>query len=290
MADSNLYLMHHGKKGQKHGVRNAEWYPIEAWKKHLRNIGKTYKVKKANKKRAENLKKANEARSRASELRKEKEDIIKKGDITRALERIDDFTNEELKTVRERNAAIIETTKAKTDAAISKMGTLADATGKVLSATSNGIGIYNNLARIANTFGDANLPIIGNSKNQNQKKEESKKNDSKNSNTSEKTSKQIDKEVDKRIKQINKLAKKNAEAIERANSKNKKEEPEKMSGTVEGEPQRFKNDEVKEPSKDKPVVDTSWRDISGSNVQRGEQYVNESLEKLDYPLLEKKNK
>lgn len=31
----NLYLIHHGVKGQKHGVRNAEWYPIADWKAHL---------------------------------------------------------------------------------------------------------------------------------------------------------------------------------------------------------------------------------------------------------------
>ena len=32
----NLYLIHHGIKGQKHGIRNAEWYPIHAWKAHLK--------------------------------------------------------------------------------------------------------------------------------------------------------------------------------------------------------------------------------------------------------------
>lgn len=37
----NLYLIHHGIKGQKHGVRNAEWYPISAWKAHLRRINNT---------------------------------------------------------------------------------------------------------------------------------------------------------------------------------------------------------------------------------------------------------
>ena len=37
----NLYLIHHGVKGQKHGVRNAEWYPISAWKAHLRRINNT---------------------------------------------------------------------------------------------------------------------------------------------------------------------------------------------------------------------------------------------------------
>lgn len=30
--DYRSYLMHHGIKGQKWGVRNAEWYPIDAWK------------------------------------------------------------------------------------------------------------------------------------------------------------------------------------------------------------------------------------------------------------------
>ncbi len=37
----NLYLIHHGIKGQKHGIRNAEWYPIPAWKAHLRRINNT---------------------------------------------------------------------------------------------------------------------------------------------------------------------------------------------------------------------------------------------------------
>ena len=30
-------LSHHGIKGQKWGERNAEWYPIDDYKKHLRN-------------------------------------------------------------------------------------------------------------------------------------------------------------------------------------------------------------------------------------------------------------
>lgn len=37
--DYRLYLEHHGIKGQKWGVRNAEWYPIDAWKNHLSLTG-----------------------------------------------------------------------------------------------------------------------------------------------------------------------------------------------------------------------------------------------------------
>ena len=41
LNDYRNYLEHHGVKGQKHGVRNAEWYPIDAWKAHLARTRKT---------------------------------------------------------------------------------------------------------------------------------------------------------------------------------------------------------------------------------------------------------
>ena len=49
--DYRLYLMHHGIKGQRWGIRNAEWYPIEAWNHHLSlngggEIGSTSKTTK----------------------------------------------------------------------------------------------------------------------------------------------------------------------------------------------------------------------------------------------------
>ena len=40
--DYRNYLEHHGVKGQKHGVRNAEWYPIADWKAHLARTGQTH--------------------------------------------------------------------------------------------------------------------------------------------------------------------------------------------------------------------------------------------------------
>lgn len=40
MNDYRYYLEHHGILGQKWGIRNADWYPIAAWKEHLaRNPG-----------------------------------------------------------------------------------------------------------------------------------------------------------------------------------------------------------------------------------------------------------
>lgn len=301
-----MVLTHHGIKGQKHGVRNAGWYPIAAWKAHLRRDGKTSDrshstgnisdrkrrklEKKVAKQRSENLAKAREAKAKADASRKEKEEIIKNGDIEKALTRIDDFTNEELRAITDRNQAKINLAKAKTDAVISKMGTVADVTQKVSSITSNGINIYNNLAKIANAFGDTELPIIG--QNQNNDKQNNQQNQNQNQNSSNKDKEQaardkkIDKDIEKRIKDIDKAAKKNAEKA----AKEAEKEPEHYSGDVEGEPTRAKSTEKTSETKEKPPVDTTWKDVTEDDIRRGEKYVQEALEGMNYPLLELKKK
>lgn len=308
-------LNHSGVPGQKWGVRNAEWYPISAWKAHLRKEGratvnkkttgelsdrKRKKIaKKVAKQRTANLQKAREAKARAIESRKEKEDIIRTGDIERAIKRIDDFSNEELNIIRARNQAKIDITQAKTDAIISKMGTIADVTQKVSNITTNGVNIYNNIAKIANAFGDTNLPILGANNNQQQK---SNNNQNQNQNNSkaqeqsdkdkqkeqEKLNKKIDKDIEKRIKDIDKAAKKNAEKAAKEAEKNK--EPEHYSGEVEGEP--FTREEYKEAAKAVKdiVVDTVWKDITDVNVRKGQEYVTKALPQMNYPLLEMKKK
>ena len=311
----NNTLSHHGIKGMSWGNRRAEWYPIDKYEAHLRSMGYSEraikkKMRKAEKgeakyqkqlakTRAKNLAKAQRSKSYALKLKKEKEDIIKRGDIEKALERIDDFSNEELKIIVDRNQAKISIAKAKTDAMISKLSTVNDVVQKATSITSNSVAIYNNVAKVANAFGDYNLPILGqnnnnnnnNSNNSNNSNQQNQNNKSSNDNLQkeqEKRKKKIDKDIEDRIKKMDKAAKKNAEKAAKEAKKNK--EPEHYSGDVEGEP--FTREEYKKASKaaEDIIIDTVWEDITNANVRKGQEYVTKAIPQMNYPLLEMKKK
>lgn len=319
----NNTLSHHGIKGMSWGNRRAEWYPIDKYEAHLRSMGYSEraikkKMRKAEKgeakyqkqlakTRAKNLAKAQRSKSYALKLKKEKEDIIKRGDIEKALERIDDFSNEELKIIVDRNQAKISIAKAKTDAMISKLSTVNDVVQKATSITSNSVAIYNNVAKVANAFGDYNLPILGqnnnnnnnNSNNSNNSNQQNQNNKSSNDNSQkeqEKRKKKIDKDIEDRIKKMDKAAKKNAEkaakeaAKEASKEAEKNKEQEHYSGDVEGEP--FTREEYKKASKaaEDIIIDTVWEDITNANVRKGQEYVTKALPQMNYPLLEMKKK
>ena len=315
----NNTLSHHGIKGMSWGNRRAEWYPIDKYEAHLRSMGYSEraikkKMRKAEKgeakyqkqlakTRAKNLAKAQRSKSYALKLKKEKEDIIKRGDIEKALERIDDFSNEELKIIVDRNQAKINVAKAKTDAMISKLSTVNEVVQKATSITSNSVAIYNNVAKVANAFGDYNLPILGqnnnNSNNSNNSNQQNQNNKSSNDNLQkeqEKRKKKIDKDIEDRIKKMDKAAKKNAEkatkeaAKEAAKEAEKNKEPEHYSGDVEGEP--FTREEYKKASKaaEDIIIDTVWKDVTDANVRKGQEYVTKAIPQMNYPLLEMKKK
>ena len=306
----NNTLSHHGIKGMSWGNRRAEWYPIDKYEAHLRSMGYSEraikkKMRKAEKgeakyqkqlakTRAKNLAKAQRSKSYALKLKKEKEDIIKRGDIEKALERIDDFSNEELKIIVDRNQAKISIAKAKTDAMISKLSTVNDVVQKATSITSNSVAIYNNVAKVANAFGDYNLPILGqNNNNSNNSNQQNQNNKSSNDNLQkeqEKRKKKIDKDIEDRIKKMDKAAKKNAKATSKTEQKT-----EHWTGTVEDD-ERKDNDRQKRywekasKAAEDIIIDTVWKDVTDANVRKGQEYVTKAIPQMNYPLLEMKKK
>lgn len=300
------------------GNRRAEWYPIDKYEAHLRSMGYSDRVikkkmrkaekgeakyqKQLAKTRAKNLAKAQRSKSYALKLKKEKEDIIKRGDIEKALERIDDFSNEELKIIVDRNQAKISIAKAKTDAMISKLSTVNEVVQKATSITSNSVAIYNNVAKVANAFGDYNLPILGqNNNNSNNSNQQNQNNKSSNDNLKkeqEDRKKKIDKDIEDRIKKMDKAAKKNAKKNAKATSKTEpKTEPktEHWTGTVEDD-ERKDNDRQKRywekasKAAEDIIIDTVWEDVTDANVRKGQEYVTKALPQINYPLLEMKKK
>ena len=313
----NNTLSHHGIKDMSWGHRRAEWYPIDKYEAHLRRMGYSDRVikkkmrkaekgeakyqKQLAKTRAKNLAKAQRSKSYALKLKKEKEDIIKRGDIEKALERIDDFSNEELKIIVDRNQAKISIAKAKTDAMISKLSTVNEVVQKATSITSNSVAIYNNVAKVANAFGDYNLPILGqnnnNSNNSNNSNQQNQNNKSSNDNLKkeqEDRKKKIDKDIEDRIKKMDKAAKKNAKKNAKATSKTEPK-TEHWTGTVEDD-ERKDNDRQKRywekasKAAEDIIIDTVWEDVTDANVRKGQEYVTKALPQMNYPLLEMKKK
>ena len=317
----NNTLSHHGIKGMSWGNRRAEWYPIDKYEAHLRSMGYSEraikkKMRKAEKgeakyqkqlakTRAKNLAKAQRSKSYALKLKKEKEDIIKRGDIEKALERIDDFSNEELKIIVDRNQAKINVAKAKTDAMISKLSTVNEVVQKATSITSNSVAIYNNVAKVANAFGDYDLPILGqnnnNSNNSNNSNQQNQNNKSSNDNLQkeqENRKKKIDKDIEDRIKKMDKAAKKNAKATSKTEPKTEQKtesKTEHWTGTVEDDERKDNSRqdrywEKASKAAEDIIIDTVWKDVTDANVRKGQEYVTKALPQMNYPLLEMKKK
>ena len=318
----NNTLSHHGIKGMSWGNRRAEWYPIDKYEAHLRSMGYSDRVIKKKMRKAEkgeakyqkqlaktrvkNLAKAQRSKSYALKLKKEKEDIIKRGDIEKALERIDDFSNEELKIIVDRNQAKINVAKAKTNAMISKLSTVEEVVKKATSITSNSVAIYNNVAKVANAFGDYNLPILGqnnnsndsnNSNNSNNSNQQNQNNKSSNDNLQkeqEKRKKKIDKDIEDRIKKMDKAAKKNAKATSKTEQKTE-HKTEHWTGTVEDDERKDNSRqdrywEKASKAAEDIIIDTVWKDVTDANVRKGQEYVTKAIPQMNYPLLETKKK
>lgn len=104
----------------------------------------------------------------------------------------------------DRNQAKISIAKAKTDAMISKLSTVNEVVQKATSITSNSVAIYNNVAKVANAFGDYNLPILGQNNNNNNNSNNSNNSNQQNQNNKS-SNDNLQKEQEKRKKKLIKI-------------------------------------------------------------------------------------
>ena len=177
----NTELYHHGILGMKWGVRryqNADGSLTSAGKKRY---GKATDEGVTPKKNDPEPSTSQDEGGKLSAERKQ--EIIDRGDVKNAYRYISEFTNDDLRRVRERfdmeqsfkKLATPQNVKTGLDR-LNKMGNYLQAAVKV---TNNGIGLYNNMAKITNSvgvpgFGKTNLPIIASPNNKDKDKNSKK--------------------------------------------------------------------------------------------------------------------
>lgn len=143
---SELYLMHHGRLGQKWGKKNGPPYPLDY-----------SKLSEAERKEA-------------------KDKSIREGDVktAAAYRNRDYYTDVELSQLMNRfntNQRLSEINQKNVKSGLDKAEDIARKLNRVADIANKGTNFYNTMAKIANTFGDTELPIIGaEKKNNNNKK------------------------------------------------------------------------------------------------------------------------
>lgn len=149
-TNQNSYFEHHGILGQKWGKKNGPPYPLDY------------------------------SKLSAEERAKDKQRAIDEGDVESVAYKKNKnyFTNQEINDVINRyqlNARISQLNaesqkakagKSKVDQFLSTMDTVQNVGNKLANGIDAGTRVYNSVAKVMNAFGDAQLPIVGQSKEQ----------------------------------------------------------------------------------------------------------------------------
>lgn len=163
-------LAHHGILGQRWGIRR-----FQNKDGSLTDLGRKRLDKKALKRDG------GEYQKQQTEFNKET--VIAKGDYETALKHLEVFTEKELDTIIERQGKasklrdfrVSELEKERKRVAderkekFNQIERVTKAIGSISDATTKSVSLWNNIAKVSNTFFDTNLPLIGdgNKKNDN---------------------------------------------------------------------------------------------------------------------------
>lgn len=168
----NGVLCHHGVKGQKWGVRNAEWYPIAAWRESVGGAITKYK----NKKKMAKVRAAKEEKAKAQAEREKILNTATPNQLVK-LNKKYQFTSEEVKKVQDRFAnekALKDlantTAKNRVKEFSDKIGPIMDAMKLFNSVVSTTVAAKNNIDKIRGLLKDQE-----DSEKKDDKKEDGKK-------------------------------------------------------------------------------------------------------------------
>jgi len=146
--NSQPYFEHHGRLGMKWGKRNGPPYPLDYSKLSAEEREKD----KARVREEGDIESVSYKKNRSYFSDQEINEVINRYQLNQRINQL------------AADSAKMKAGKSKTQELVDNMQKVADVGNKLSNAIDAGSKVYNNVAKIMNAFGDADLPIIGQAK------------------------------------------------------------------------------------------------------------------------------
>ena len=146
--NSQPYFEHHGRLGMKWGKRNGPPYPLDYSK-----LSEEERAKDKQRVREEgDIESVGYKKNRSYFTDQEINEVINRYQLNQRINQLS------------ADSAKMKAGKSKTQELADNMAKVADVGNKLSNALNAGTNVYNNVAKIMNAFGDGDLPIIGQQK------------------------------------------------------------------------------------------------------------------------------